>query len=59
MTTSYIRLVVSVFNTDHTPNEIRRAILNALLNALPDEELEVNVDEHTETCSDDVCGEQD
>lgn len=53
--TSYVLLFVSVFNTDKTPNELRQAVLNAL----PDEELEVNVDEHTETCLDGFCGEHD
>lgn len=55
MTMSYVHLDVVVFNTDKTPNELRRAILHAL----PDDELEVCIEEHTGPCTDEFCGEHE
>ena len=53
--TSYAKFNVSVFNSDKTPKEIGEVIRNAL----PDDEVEVFVNEHSGECKPEFCGELD
>ena len=59
MTTSYARFTVSIYNSERTPKELQVALCRLLLYALPDEELEVEIDEHTEDCIDEFCGDHE